>query len=92
MADYKVPKDNKKVDSETRKIQDEGCAPNVPGHEQKPLPPLRKEPSPIKIKEEEDLDFKMRLPERLPIGIKTEIKEERVTPERVCITYLYIYF
>lgn len=86
VADYKVPKDHKNIDSETRKIHNEGCAPSVEGHDKQPLPkeppPRTIEPSKIELDDIKSLDD-IKLPERLPIGIKTEVKEEPGTPERV---------
>lgn len=70
VADYKVPKDHKNTDEQTKKVHDEGCAPSVQGHDKKAQLPEKKEcePPPDAFK----------LPERLPIG---SIKAEQLSPD-----------
>ncbi|XP_059621936.1 RNA-binding motif protein, X-linked 2 [Phlebotomus argentipes] len=60
VSDYKAPKDNEKMDEETRRLQLEGCAPKP----QIPVELLKKERS-SSSKSSRTGDF--RLPERLPI-------------------------
>lgn len=66
------------MDSETKKMHNEGCAPTVSGHEKKAqlLPEHPRQ-------DDELLPGGLRLPERLPIGnLKEEIKQEPISPER----------
>lgn len=71
VTDYKPPKDNEKMDDETRQLQMEGCAPQ-----------MQLQPSQIKREEaKEDIVGGIRLPARLPIGSgsgsgRTEVKPE----------------
>lgn len=61
--DYKPPKHNEKLDSETRLLHEEGCAPK---------PQLQSN----QIKKEDEIVGGIRIPMRLPIG-KVEPKNER---------------
>lgn len=76
VSNYKVPKESKKTDDETKKLHQEGCAP-------KPM-----EVKPIVIYDDvretlaDQIVDDIKLPPRLPIypikqEIKTEIKEEK---------------
>lgn len=69
--DYKPPKDNDKLDDETRQLHQEGCAPKL----QLPSSQIkREEPS------KEEIVGGVRLPMRLPIG---KVKEEKDFPKKV---------
>lgn len=67
---YKPPKDDDKLDEETKRLQTEGCAPKP----QLPPEAIKKEPA------DDNIVGGVRLPQRLPIGkIKSEgeIKKEK---------------
>lgn len=69
--DYKPPKDDDKLDEETKRLQTEGCAPKP----QLPPEAIKREPA-----ADNNIIGGIRLPQRLPIGkVKTEneIKEEK---------------
>lgn len=68
--DYKPPKDNDKLDDETRQLHEEGCAPKLQ------LPPSqikREEPT-------EEIVGGVKLPMRLPIR---DVKREKDFPKKV---------
>lgn len=68
--DYKPPKDNDKLDDETRQLHEEGCAPKI-----------QLSPSQIKREEQnEEIIDGVRLPMRLPIR---DIKREKHIPKKV---------
>lgn len=70
MRDYKPPKDNDKLDDETKRLHMEGCAPKP----QLPVEQIKKESV------DDEIVGGVRLPQRLPIEnikIKTEIKKEK---------------
>lgn len=75
VENYKAPKDSKKIDAETKKLHEEGCAPkSVPIEQMKaPLPP----PQDIRETLADQITDDIKLPQRLPIYT---IKEEPVTP------------
>lgn len=67
--DYKPPKDNEKLDPETKRLHLEGCAPKV----QIPVEHIKRE----KLKEpESEIVGGVRLPQRLPIYKRDDIKDE----------------
>lgn len=66
--DYKPPKDNDKLDDETRQLHLEGCAPKL----QIPTDAIKRES--LQAVPKVELDAEFRLPERLPI--RSTIKEE----------------
>lgn len=70
--DYKPPKDNDKIDPETKKLHMEGCAPKV----QIPVEHIKKEPAP-------EIVGGVRLPQRLPI-YKTEDVVKTEKSKKVC--------
>lgn len=61
---YKPPKDDDKIDEETKRLRMEGCAPKL----QLPPEEIKKEPM------DSDVVGGVRLPQRLPIG---RIKQEQ---------------
>lgn len=65
VSDYKPPKDDDRLDEETKRLQAEGCAPKL----QIPADHIKKEQS------DRAVDSGDRLPQRLPIE-KIEIKNE----------------
>lgn len=74
---YKAPKDDDRLDDETKRLHMEGCAPKL----QLPPEAIKKEPT-----DDGSLDGGVRLPPRLPIGqiktegkIKIEPKEKKVS-------------
>lgn len=67
---YKPPKDDDKLDEETKRLQTEGCAPKL----QLPPEAIKREPG------DDNVIGGIRIPQRLPIGkIKSEneIKKEK---------------
>lgn len=67
---YKPPKDDDKLDEETKRLQTEGCAPKP----QLPPEAIKKE------KADDNIVGGVRLPQRLPIGkikSESEIKKEK---------------
>ncbi|EFA06628.1 RNA-binding motif protein, X-linked 2 [Tribolium castaneum] len=86
VSNYKVPKQGKKTDAETKKLYDEGCAP-------KAVPVQVPVKAPVKIKTDPDdfretladqINSEIKLPERLPIyTIKKEKVDEEAPPEPV---------
>ena len=80
VTDYKIPKQGKKTDEETKKLYEEGCAPKV-------VPVQAPIKGPVKIKKDPD-DFRetlvdqisseIQLPPRLPIYT---IKQEKIDEE-----------
>lgn len=69
--DYKPPKDNDKLDDETRQLHQEGCAPKL----QLPSSQIKQEEPP-----KEGIVDGIRLPMRLPIR---NIKQEEDFPKKV---------
>lgn len=72
VSNYKPPKDDDKLDEETKRLQTEGCAPKL----QIAAEQIKKEPL------EGELVDGFRLPQRLPIG-KVEIKTEEKVSLRI---------
>jgi RNA-binding motif X-linked protein 2 len=79
VSNYKIPKQGKKTDAETKKLYEEGCAP-------KPVPVQVPIKGPVKVKKDPD-DFRetlvdlvaseIKLPARLPIyTVKQEKKDD----------------
>lgn len=64
---YKAPKDNDKLDDETKRLHSEGCAPQL----QIPSEQIKREPIGDKVKQEagdcSEIVGGVRLPQRLPI-------------------------
>lgn len=86
VSNYKVPKEGKKTDAETKKLYQEGCAPkSVPPKPPTP-PPQPIKPSVIPQTPVEDLRYTLadtivdgvRLPPRLPIDI---VKKEKLSDD-----------
>nr|CAI5831319.1 unnamed protein product [Callosobruchus analis] len=74
VAAYKVPKEGKKTDDDTKKLYSEGCAPKaVPI-----LPKSRTPPEDIRETIADVIQSDIKLPQRLPIY---DIKQERPDPE-----------
>jgi len=72
--DYKPPKDNEKIDPETKKLHLEGCAPKA----QIPVESIKKE-----ILPEPEIVGGVRLPQRLPIYKREDVKDEGLKKEKV---------
>lgn len=88
VSDYKVPKEGKKTDAETKKLYQEGCAPkaaSVPPEPVKPeIPPPPAED--LRYTLADQIVDGVRLPPRLPIDIVKIEKmsdEEQETKEKV---------
>lgn len=62
---YKPPKENEKLDDETKLLHKEGCAPKL----QIPIEQIKREPAP-------EIVGGVRLPQRLPIKIEPESKRK----------------
>lgn len=71
--DYKPPKDNDKLDPETKRLHLEGCAPKT----QIPVERIKKEKEP-------EIVGGVRLPQRLPI-YKTEDAVKTEKTKKVCV-------
>lgn len=64
---YKPPKENEKLDDETKLLHKEGCAPKL----QIPIEQIKRELAPVIV-------GGVRLPPRLPIKIEPESKRKKV--------------
>ena len=74
-GDYKPPKDSDKLDDETRRLHEEGCAPKA----QLPIDQIKRET-------EDNIVGGVRLPPRLPISrVKAEPNVKTEQPEKVCV-------
>ncbi|XP_022921320.1 RNA-binding motif protein, X-linked 2-like [Onthophagus taurus] len=76
VTDYKMPKDSKKIDNETRKLHEEGCAPRVVD-----VKPVIKREDEFRETLADQIVNDIKLPPRLPIYV-TEIKQEKVDEEK----------
>lgn len=74
--DYKPPKDNDKIDPETKKLHLEGCAPKA----QIPVECIKKEMLP---QPEPEIVGGVRLPQRLPIYKKDDSKDDIIKKEKI---------
>lgn len=72
--DYKPPKDNDKIDPETKKLHLEGCAPKA----QIPVECIKKERLP-----EPEIVGGVRLPQRLPIYKQDNSKVDIIKKEKI---------
>lgn len=88
VSDYKVPKEGKKTDAETKKLYQEGCAPKVKPVEPAIVKPPAPPPQDIRETLADQIVDDIRLPPRLPIyPIKEEVTDN--IEEKVCA---YIYY
>ncbi|KAF7265184.1 hypothetical protein GWI33_021377 [Rhynchophorus ferrugineus] len=76
VQEYKVPKEGKKTDEETKKLYSDGCAPKA-----LPIAPKIEKPPPIDVRETiaDQIQGELKLPARLPIY--TNIKSEKVSDQ-----------
>lgn len=90
--DYKVPKEGKKTDAETKKLYQEGCAPTA-----KPVEPTTVKPvvPPQDIRETlaDQIVDDIRLPLRLPIyPIKEEVTDKIEEKVLWLLTLFYLFY
>lgn len=80
VSNYKVPKQGKKTDVETKKLYDEGCAPAAVPIEVPPTPSVRvkKDPDDFRATLADQIQSDIRLPARLPIHV---VKKEKLSDE-----------
>lgn len=88
VSEYKVPKEGKKTDEETKKLYQEGCAPKAKPIERVDVKPVVLPPQDIRETLADQIVDGVRLPARLPIytikqehEIKTE-KEDEEKPKK----------
>lgn len=76
VSNYKIPKQGKKTDVETKKLYEEGCAPSAVPIEVPPTPSIRvkKDPEDFRATLADQINSDIRLPSRLPIHI---VKKEK---------------
>lgn len=75
--DYKPPKDNDKIDPETKRLHLEGCAPKV----QIPVEHIKKERPQAP---EPEIVGGVRLPQRLPIYKTEDVKKDKIKKVKKC--------
>lgn len=84
VSNYKVPKEFKNADNETRQLQNEGCGPNVKPVKPAPAVTIVSTELPSFAKETEAPPDGFRLPPRLPIGtVKPEPGEDEPVLKKV---------
>lgn len=84
VSNYKVPKEFKNADNETKQLQNEGCGPEVKPVKPAPAVTVVCSELPDFAKEIEAPPDGFRLPPRLPIGaVKTETGEDEPILKKV---------
>lgn len=80
VSNYKIPKQGKKTDVETKKLYDEGCAPMAVPIEVPPTPSVRvkKDPDDFRATLADQIESDIRLPARLPIHT---VKKEKLSDD-----------
>lgn len=89
VSDYKMPKEHKNADAETRKLHNEGCGPDVkPEKKSLPIPSIE---LPTFAREVEAPLDGFKLPPRLPIGqVKIEPDDEQSSIKKVKNQYIFL--